>query len=885
MSDEEMTYSSRHIEQLLQCSICLDRFKTPKLLPCQHTYCQSPCLEQLVNPRTRMIRCPECRADHLVPRGGTGSYPNNITIMGFMDLPRLAQGVESVATTTHRDEGGIMPTKKVDKPTDSGSSGMMSSVCCSAGYNDDFSGGSSYEAPIVVAPPPPRTTCSGCFRNSRLSACNHCQQQLCEACCRQHMEQVKVEIERMIYRIKRALPKISSAIDDIGYKGNQSQQKCQNAKTEITDIFERHLRDFEARQRFLMAEVDAFLFAELENLRIQQENLEVELASMASFCDSSESAIGHGSRLTDTELMQLHEQCQENSDTMQSFEGSQIRRAGLRQIDVKAENQLLTDAIAAFGEVEIIGRPISAHINNRTDGQRSYESRLASRLVDLARPERSLYQSRPTSRNIDTDYALSVIGNQSPLAVSPASQRRQTYLSSRDQHLSADAADLYDSRSGRNTGGAVSRVPRRRPRREHHSDTRIAGIMGGDDTAYSRYRRRSLGGALSPPREADDLDDEESPLPLTRGQTFSRDPLQISPRNPRRPIRYDIAFDNGSSTESLDDDNSSTSRLRPNPYPNTNNRTQTQTQSQTQPQNQNNSRSNRGNVEPRNKYNQKGRAIIRFGSRGNGQHEFTWPRGVAVSPIDDTIYVADSSNHRVQVFDNTGRFLRSFGSYGTNEGEFDCLAGITVNTLGQVIVSDRYNHRIQVFDHNCSCITSFGEEGSAEGQLNYPWGIACDNMGFIYVCDKENNRIQVFQSNGNFVRGFGEMGSRDGEFDNPQYVAVSPDNKIYISDSSNHRIQVFSMYGDFLFSFGSSGTQNGQLKYPRGVAIDSQGFVAVSDSGNNRVQIFRPDGTYYSMFGSWGNENGQFKALEGLAILANGNIVVSDRENHRIQIF
>lgn len=58
--------------------------------------------------------------------------------------------------------------------------------------------------------------------------------------------------------------------------------------------------------------------------------------------------------------------------------------------------------------------------------------------------------------------------------------------------------------------------------------------------------------------------------------------------------------------------------------------------------------------------------------------------------------MADSSNHRVQVFDANGKFLKEFGQYGNGEGEFDCLAGVAVNRIGQYIIADRYNHRIQV---------------------------------------------------------------------------------------------------------------------------------------------------------------------------------------------
>ena len=56
---------------------------------------------------------------------------------------------------------------------------------------------------------------------------------------------------------------------------------------------------------------------------------------------------------------------------------------------------------------------------------------------------------------------------------------------------------------------------------------------------------------------------------------------------------------------------------------------------------------------------------------------------------DNAIVVADSSNHRVQVFDQQGTFVREFGQYGNGEAEFDCLAGVSVNRIGQFIISDR----------------------------------------------------------------------------------------------------------------------------------------------------------------------------------------------------
>lgn len=147
-------------------------------------------------------------------------------------------------------------------------------------------------------------------------------------------------------------------------------------------------------------------------------------------------------------------------------------------------------------------------------------------------------------------------------------------------------------------------------------------------------------------------------------------------------------------------------------------------------------------MSPRTQYLQKRRQLFQLGGRGSEPGCFTWPRGISVGP-DNSIVVADSSNHRVQVFDSNGIFVKEFGQYGNGEGEFDCLAGVAVNRIGQYIIADRYNHRIQVLDPAGRFLRQFGSQGTTDGKFNYPWGVATDALGFIYVCDKENHRVQV----------------------------------------------------------------------------------------------------------------------------------------------
>lgn len=248
-------------------------------------------------------------------------------------------------------------------------------------------------------------------------------------------------------------------------------------------------------------------------------------------------------------------------------------------------------------------------------------------------------------------------------------------------------------------------------------------------------------------------------------------------------------------------------------------------------------------------YENRSKMMMKIGSRGSQSGQFTWPRGVVAD--SNEILVADSSNHRVQVFDLEGNWLREFGSYGSAEGQFDCLAGVAINQVFEgsssndrrYVVSDRYNHRVQVFDGSGDFQFSFGSLGRNSGEFNLPWGVACSNDGLICVCDKENHRIQVFNHDGRYLSklGTGECGSRPGQMQFPHYLALNGNGQLAVTDTNNHRVIVFDYStGQVVTHFGLEGSQVGEFRFPRGIAVDKAGYFVVGDSGNNRLQIFDP---------------------------------------------
>jgi tripartite motif-containing protein 71 len=272
-----------------------------------------------------------------------------------------------------------------------------------------------------------------------------------------------------------------------------------------------------------------------------------------------------------------------------------------------------------------------------------------------------------------------------------------------------------------------------------------------------------------------------------------------------------------------------------------------------------------------------------WGGYGTGDGQFEFPEGVAVDS-GGNVYVADTYNNRIQVFDSGGNFLMAWGSNGTGNGQFDLPWGVAVDSGGNVYVADAYNNRIQVFDSNGNFVRKWGSLGTGNGQFDRAFGVAVDSGGNVYVVDNLNNRIQVFDSSGNFVRTWGSEGTGDGQFSNPEGVAVDSAGNVYVSDSINRRIQVFDGGGNFVRSWGGYGSGNGQLDSPYGVAVDSSGSVYVADAGNSRIQVFTGTGTYLSKIGDK-SADGSFCQLSGVAVDSGGNIYVADTGNSRIQVF
>lgn len=133
-----------------------------------------------------------------------------------------------------------------------------------------------------------------------------------------------------------------------------------------------------------------------------------------------------------------------------------------------------------------------------------------------------------------------------------------------------------------------------------------------------------------------------------------------------------------------------------------------------------------------------------IGGRGIGEKGvFNFPTNITLDK-DGNLYVVDTGNFRIQVFNKEGKYLREFGRIGDTPGSFARPKGIALDSEGNIYVVDSLFQNTQVFDHNERLLLFWGSGGKGPGYFGLPAGIAVDSNDMVYVVDQLGD-IQFFQ--------------------------------------------------------------------------------------------------------------------------------------------
>eukprot|EP00931_Biecheleriopsis_adriatica_P059467 TRINITY_DN35587_c0_g1_i1.p1 TRINITY_DN35587_c0_g1~~TRINITY_DN35587_c0_g1_i1.p1 ORF type:complete len:927 (+),score=206.42 TRINITY_DN35587_c0_g1_i1:47-2827(+) len=289
------------------------------------------------------------------------------------------------------------------------------------------------------------------------------------------------------------------------------------------------------------------------------------------------------------------------------------------------------------------------------------------------------------------------------------------------------------------------------------------------------------------------------------------------------------------------------------------------------------------------------RAVL--GMEGDELGSFRSPCGMAVD--SKRIYIADTLNHRIQVFDKfTLQVLGKVALPANNQvNSFNDPSGMCcmeANGIVTLIVVEYGIDRLLSVRLHIDSLEAISVQELAPQTFYGPFGVGY-SQGRIVVADSCNHRCIVLSLNGEVLFTFGCRGCREGEFEYPECLATFSDGSIAVSDKDNHRIQVFDTHGRFLHFIpdnwspeqtAEKGVKSGVLSVPMGMVVDRQDRIYVADCGSDSVQIFTQKGKWlWSSCIPAAASRGEFIFKSPTAMAADDQGMVFVASDHCVQVF
>lgn len=327
-----------------------------------------------------------------------------------------------------------------------------------------------------------------------------------------------------------------------------------------------------------------------------------------------------------------------------------------------------------------------------------------------------------------------------------------------------------------------------------------------------------------------------------------------------------------------------------------------------------------------------------FGSFGTGPGQIEYPRSIAVSGAQE-VFLAEAGTNRVQVFDEAGASLRSFGFPARDGGNFTLPQGLAPDRYGDLLVADTFAYRgldlqpdggvrdvigaakllsdagtqpdrflglvdlaqapdgtIVALDSRVGRVVRFDADGRLVGVVATgvvssragaaEGGIAVDPTGAIWVADAGGDVLKRLDpASGAVTATLGAPGSAEGQLNSPQGLRLDADGNLWVADSGNARVQELRPDGSAVRVLGTSGAVAQQTNKPVALALDGRGRVYVADVAASQVLVYRTDGTYDTRWGGRGVAPGQLLHPRGIAVDCNGTVTVADTDANRLQRF
>ncbi len=296
-------------------------------------------------------------------------------------------------------------------------------------------------------------------------------------------------------------------------------------------------------------------------------------------------------------------------------------------------------------------------------------------------------------------------------------------------------------------------------------------------------------------------------------------------------------------------------------------------------------------IHPNTKWQENGVTVAGGSVQGNGSNQLSNPGGLCVDD-DQTVYVADGSNHRIVEWKSgatSGQVVAGGNGQGNGAHQLSYPADVII---------DKENDSLIICDHSNKRVVRWPRRNGTSGETIISniscFGLTMDESGSLYVTDRGKHEVRRYrrgESEGTVVADDDPNANQLARLNEPRYVFVDRDHSVYVSDARFFRVMKWvegAKQGIVVAHSSGQGIGAEKLLMPNGVVVDQLGCVYVSDSFNYRIIRWAKGATQGSVIAGGNGQGGrpnQIGRPEGLSFDRHGNLYVVDTANHRVQKF
>uniref|UniRef100_A0A8C2ZQX1 RING-type E3 ubiquitin transferase n=1 Tax=Cyclopterus lumpus TaxID=8103 RepID=A0A8C2ZQX1_CYCLU len=726
-------------KQFLVCSICLDHYHNPKVLPCLHTFCEK-CLQNYIPPQSLTLSCPVCRQTSILPEKGVAALQNNFFITNLMEvLQRDPECSRPEACNVLESASAATACQPLSCPNHEGK--VMEFYCesCETAMCLECTEGEHREHVTVPL--------------------------------RDVLEQHKSALKNQLDAVRNRLPQLTAAIELVNEISKQLTERKNEAVTEISNTFDELEKALHQRKTALITEVENICSTKQKVLQAQLTSLLQGKENIQSSCNFTEQALSHGSA---TEVLLVQKQMGERVSALARHTfpehphenghlECQVETDGLRR-SIQNLGVLITTGTVGHTSVAtgeglrhaLVGQHTTVTVTTKDKdgelvktGNASLRAEIISAegvrtIAEVADNKNGTYEVGYTIRS-EGEFSFSLLLYEQPVRGSPFRLRAvkpSDVLQSPD-----DVKRRVKSPSG--GGGHVRQKAVRRPS-SMYSTTKKKENPIEDELIY-RVGTRG--------RDKGEFTNLQGISTSSNGRIVVADSnnqcIQVFTNDGQFKMRFGVR---GRSPGQLQRPTGVTVDMN-------------------------------GDIIVADYDN---RWISIFSSDGKfkskiGAGRLMGPKGVAVDKNGHIITV-DNKACCVFIFQSNGKLVTKFGARGTSDRHFAGPHFVAVNNKNEIVVTDFHNHSVKVYNADGEFLFKFGSHGEGNGQFNAPTGVAVDANGNIIVADWGNSRIQVFDSSGSFLS---YINTSADPLYGPQGLALTSDGHVAVADSGNHCFKVY----------------------------------------------------------------------------------------------